>query len=138
MSVSYDAIENAFLFVCMGQECLHNAYLCKKTGEIFYTSAMGDSDELPEDIDDSEAYISIPRQSELHLGKELVSEYVSKHFPHERDRVEAFFTKRGAYSRFKDLLRKRGYLDTWYEFEEERRKNALKQWCAQHDIELDH
>ena len=39
-------------FVSMDQKFMHNAILCKVTGQIFYTSEMGDSDELPENIDD--------------------------------------------------------------------------------------
>ena len=52
MAISFDDIENAFFFVSMDQMFMHNAYLCNETGQIFYTSEMGDSDELPEDIDD--------------------------------------------------------------------------------------
>jgi hypothetical protein len=44
MAISFDDIENAFLFVSMGQQYMHNAYLCKDTGQVFYTFAMGDSD----------------------------------------------------------------------------------------------
>ena len=57
MAISFDDIENAFFFVSMDQKYMHNAYLCKKTGQIFYTSEMGDSDELPEDIDDPDKYM---------------------------------------------------------------------------------
>jgi hypothetical protein len=137
MAVSFDDIENAFLFVSMDQKFMHNAYLCKETGQIFYTSEMGDSDELPDDIEDLKKYIAIPHQNELELGKALVFEYVSKHLPSEFDRVESIFRKRGAYSRFKDLLDKKGYLDKWHKFEDERRRNALKQWCLENNIELE-
>jgi hypothetical protein len=44
MAISFDDIENAFLFVSMGQQYMHNAYLCKDIGQIFYTSATNDSD----------------------------------------------------------------------------------------------
>jgi hypothetical protein len=60
MAISFDDIENAFLFVSMDQQYMHHAYLCKDTGQTFYVSEMGDSDELPEDIDDPDKYITIP------------------------------------------------------------------------------
>jgi hypothetical protein len=137
MAISFDDIENAFLFVSMDQKFMNNAYLCKETGQIFYTSEMYDSDELPDDIEDPKKYIAIPHQNELELGKALVFEYVSKHLPSEFDQVESIFRKRGAYSRFKDLLDKKGYLDKWHKFEDERRRNALKQWCLENNIELE-
>jgi hypothetical protein len=68
MSISFDSIENAFLYVSMDQQFMNNAYLCKETGQIFYTSEIGDSDELPDDIDDSDKYIEIPHKNELELG----------------------------------------------------------------------
>jgi hypothetical protein len=57
--------------------------------------------------------------------------------PDEFDRVDAIFSKRGAYSRFKDLLEEKGLLDKWYNFEDERNRNALMQWCIENDIELE-
>ena len=50
MAISFSDIEDAFFFVSMDQQYMHNAYLCKETGETFYTSEIGDSDELPEDL----------------------------------------------------------------------------------------
>ncbi|MGM0787963.1 MAG: UPF0158 family protein [Thermodesulfobacteriota bacterium] len=137
MAISFDDIENAFLFVSMDQQFMHNAFLCKETGQIFYTSEFGDSDELPEDIDYSEKYIAIPHKNELELGKALVFEYVSKYLPEEFDRVNSIFRKPGAYSRFKALLDRTGLLDKWYEFENERQRNALRQWCIENNIELE-
>ena len=136
MAISFDDIENAFFFVSMDQMFMHNAYLCKETGQIFYTSEMGDSDELPEDIDDPEKYITIPHKNELDLGKALVMEFISEYLPEELDRVYAIFRHKGAYSRYKDLLERLGALDDWYNFENERRKTALKEWCRENNIEI--
>jgi len=136
MAISYDDIENAFLFVSMGQQFMNNAYLCKETGEIFYTSEMGDSDDLPEDIEDLEKYIAIPHKNDLDLGKALVFEFVSEYLPEELERVYSIFRRRGAYSRFKDLLASKGALEDWYEFEDQRQKDALKRWCRDNDIEI--
>jgi hypothetical protein len=136
MAITYDEIENAFIFVSMDRKYMHNAYLCKETGRIFYTSEMGDSDELPEDIDEPK-YISIPHKNELDLGKNLVIEFVSEFLPEELDRVYSIFRHRGVYSRYKELLSQKGLLDKWHKFEDERQKAALKEWCAENDIKIE-
>jgi hypothetical protein len=137
LAISFDDIENAFFFVSMDQQYMHDAYLCKETGEIFYTSEMGDSDELPEDIDDPEKYISIPHKNDLDLGKALVIEFTSKYLPEELDRVYAIFRRKGAYSIYKDLLESKGVLEDWYNFENEREGAALKEWCRKNNVEIE-
>ena len=134
MAVSFSDIENAFLFVSMDQQFMHMAYLCKETGEIFYTSEMGDSDELPEDIDDQDKYISIPHKNDLDLGKPLVIEFTSKYLPEDLDKVHSIFRRKGAYSRYKDFLENKGRLKDWYDFENERQAVALKEWCKENNI----
>jgi len=58
----------------MGSMYENQTILCKETGEICYISEMGDSDDLPDDVDESEKYIEIPHKNELDLGKNLVSQ----------------------------------------------------------------
>ena len=136
MAISFSDIEDAFFFVSMDQQYMHNAYLCKETGETFYTSEIGDSEELPEDIDDPEKYIAIPHKNELDLGKILVIEFTSTYLPEELKTVYSIFRHRGAYSRYKDLLESKGALEDWYKFENERQKVALKEWCQENNIEI--
>ena len=136
MAISFSNIEDAFFFVSMDQQHMHNAYLCKETGETFYTSEAGDSDELPEDIDDPDKYIAIPHKNELDLGKTLVIEFTSTYLPEELKKVYSIFRHRGAYSRYKDLLESKGALEDWYKFENERQKVALKEWCQENNIEI--
>jgi hypothetical protein len=136
MAISFDDIENAFFFVSMDQQFMNNAYLCKETGEIFYTSEMGDSDELPEDINDPEKYIAIPHKNELDLGKAPVIEFTSEYLSEELDKVYSIFRHKGAYSRYKDLLERKGALEDWYKFENERQELALKEWCRENNIEI--
>ena len=115
---------------------MNNAYLCKESGQIFYTSELGDSDELPEDIDDTEKYITIPHRNDLDLGKVLVFEFTSEYISEEMDRIYDFFRTSGAYSRYKDFLNEKGLLDKWYKFEDERQRTALKEWCQDNRIEI--
>ncbi len=137
MAISFDDIENAFFFVSMDQKYMHNAYLCKETGQIFYTSEMGDSDEIPENIDDPDKYITIPHKNDLELGKALVIEFTSEYLPEELDRVYSIFRSRGAYSRYKDLIDEKGLLDKWHKFEDERQKAAIKKWCEENRVEIE-
>ena len=136
MAIEFSEIEHAFFFVSMDQMYMHNAILCKDTGQIFYTSEMGDSDELPEDIDNPDKYIDIPHKKELDLGKALVIEFTSKYLPEELDKVYSIFRRKGAYSRYKDLLEMKGALEDWYKFENERQVLALKEWCLRNNIEI--
>ena len=123
MPIKFSDIEDAFFFISMGEMYMNSAILCIKTGRIFYTSDLGDSDELPEDIDnDPDKYIDIPHKNELNLGKVLVINFTSIHMPDNMEKVQSIFRKKGAYSRFKDLLETKGLLEKWYEFEEEQQK----------------
>ena len=115
---------------------MNNAYLCKETGQIFYTSELGDSDELPEDIDVTEKYVTIPHKNDLELGKSLVFEFTSEYIPDELDRIYAYFRSRGAYSSYKGFLNEQGLLDKWYKFEDERTKAAIYEWCQDNSIEI--
>jgi hypothetical protein len=94
MTISFDDIENAFFFVSMDQQGMHNAYLCKETGQIFYTSEIGDSDELPEDVEDPDKYITIPHKNDLELGKNLVIEFTSKYLPENWTGSTQYFAAR--------------------------------------------
>ena len=136
MAIKFSDIEDAFFFVSMDQKFMHNAILCKETGQIFYTSEMGDSDELPEDIDDPDKYIDIPHKTDLDLGIALVIEFASKYLPEELDKIYSIFHRKGAYSRYKELLEKKGALDEWYNYECERQEEALREWCQRNNIEI--
>ena len=136
MKLPYDDIENAYLFVSMHPMFGNQALLSKKTGEIFYISEFGDSDELPEDMETSDDYIEIPHKNELNLGKQLVYQFVSDHLPEEADRVSHIFRRRGAYSKYKDLLDEKGLLDKWHKFEDSKQNEALRKWCSENNIEI--
>jgi hypothetical protein len=138
MPIKFSDIEDAFFFVNMGEMYMNSAILCIKTGQIFYISDFGDSDELPEDIDDdTDKYIDIPHKNELDLGKPLVLEFLIMYLPDSVEKVNSFFRKKGAYSKFKDLIDAKGLLDKWYAFEEEEQNKALREWCKDNDINFE-
>jgi hypothetical protein len=136
VEISFDDIEYAFMYISSNQQYMNNAYLCKETGKIFYTSEMYDSDELPEDIEDHDKHITIPHKNDLQLVKSLVFEFASKYLPDELDKINPFFYGRGAYSRYEDFSDRKGLLDKWYKFVDERQNTALEQLCLDNNIEF--
>jgi len=134
--MKFDEIEDAFFFVSSASQFTNSAFLSKETGEIFYISGMGDSDDLPEDMEDSDEYIEIPHKNDLDLGNRLVMEFITEQCPELLEKVHAMFRRKGAYSRYKELLDSKGLLERWYDYENQNTKEALRQWCADNGIEL--
>jgi plasmid stabilization system protein ParE len=133
----FDELLYAFEFVSAGQPMEHEAYLCVTTGVIHYRSELGDDEEpLPDDIDDAEKYIAIPHRSDLGLGKRLVLDFAGEVLPDALADVEQIFRHKGAYARFKNLLEYRGMLQQWYDYEEKKKQDALRQWCHDRGIEI--
>lgn len=138
-SQKFREIENAMMFVSSMGFGENSAVLDKSTGKIYYQSEYGDVDEFEdfsEDDYDPEIHIEIPHKNHLDLGKDLVFEFAKRFIPDDYDRVRRIFKKRGAYSRFKDLLDSRGMLQKWYDFENHREQLALVQWCEENKIDL--
>lgn len=135
--MKYSDIEDAFLFVSMAPPFEHYAYLNKETGETYYVSELGDSDELPDDLEDNDKYITIPHKNDLNLGRDLVFDFISAVLPAELRRVREIFSGKGAYARFKDWLESKGQLEVWYEFEKQTVEKALRSWCKENDIALE-
>lgn len=130
MTVKYSEIEDAFFFVSMAPRFTNTAILSKATGKIYYVSGFGDSDDLPDDVEAVDRYIEIPHKNDLELGFTLVREFVSQWLPDRSDEVERIFSRKGAYSRFKDLLDSKGLIEQWHEYENVRTESALRKWCT--------
>lgn len=136
MVVEFKDILEAFEFVSFDSMYEHQAFLDKSTGKLYYHSEFGDDmDELPEDIDD-EKYIEIPHKRELGLGKNLALNFAYLHLPNEAEEIESIFRRKGAYSRFKALLERKGIIDKWYEFESQAEEKALREWCKENGTEV--
>jgi len=136
-SFKFEAIEYGFNFVSFGPPMEHEAYLSLETGEIHLHSEYGDTEPLPENINEPGKYISIPHKNDLDLGKRLVLRFVSEYMPDDLADVQNIFSRRGAYSRYKDLLNSRGLLEKWFEYEDHAGNEALRQWCQEQGLELD-
>ena len=66
----------------------------------------------------------------------LVFRFVEGNIPEEFERVEKYFRKSGAYGKYKSLLEQKGLLDQWHKFEDDKRKEALIEWCNDNGIEI--
>ena len=136
MAVEFKDIVDAFDFVSFGQMYTHQAFLNKETGKIYWHSEFGDNEEeLPEDLDD-EKYIEIPHKNELELGKSLVLDFAYEHLPDETNKIKEIFRKKGAYSKFKSLLERKGVIEKWYEYESRAHEKALRAWCKENEIKI--
>lgn len=135
MTVDFGDIEDAYLFVSSGTRYEHQAYLCRETGEISFSSEMGESDELPDDVD-SDRYLPVPDKWELDLGEPLVMEFVARHLPEGLDAVHVMCRKRGAYARFKAFLDERDLLQRWYDYQADAETAALTGWCEENGIDV--
>ena len=134
--VTFSEIEEAFFFVNSAEMGMHSAVLHRPTGQGYFSSEMGDMDEISAADLDWDVCIDIPNKNELGLGQDLVFEFVADHLPDDDGRVRQIFRRRGAYGRFKDLLESRGVLQTWYDFENQRGEQALRRWCEENQIVL--
>ncbi|HET6492765.1 MAG TPA: UPF0158 family protein [Burkholderiales bacterium] len=136
-AVKLDELEDAMMFVSSGDMFGSEAWLCRDTGEVlWHDDGTGDFEPLPEDIDEEDRYVAIPDKRDFGLGKPLALEFVRSHLPECFEKAREIFSHRGAYARFKDLLEHHESLETWYEWEQEKTREALREWCADNDIKL--
>lgn len=137
-AVTPDDLEHALMFVSSDDMMFGNAaWVRRDTGEvIWHSDEFDDFDPLPDDIDDEDRYIPIPDKRDLGLGKPLALEFARTHLPECFDQVRAIFSRRGAYARFRDLLERNDSLDAWYQWEQEKTRQALREWCADNGMKL--
>ncbi len=133
--VTFGGVQDAFFFVNSAEYGMHSAILCKDADQVFYSSELGGIDEINDDLD-CDKFVRIPYKSDLGLGRELALEFAAEHLADEYQRIQRIFQSRGAYGRFKDLLEYKGLLQSWYDFENRREEEVLRQWCEDEGIDL--
>ncbi|MEO5669651.1 MAG: hypothetical protein ABIR26_03065 [Ramlibacter sp.] len=115
----------------------NEAYVCRATGRIWLISDLDDTgEEPPADVGDESLYLPVPSKNELDLGRSLALRFVEEHMPESRERVWAFFARAGAYARFKQLLGEAGQLDSWFAYESQGTREALREWAAENGLEV--
>jgi hypothetical protein len=132
----YDDIESAFYYVSSAGYGLNSAYLDVKTAKIFYRSELTGTNELDDEDTGADPLIAVPHKNDLDLGQSLAFEFVEDNLPDAHEEVRSIFRKRGAYSRYKELLSSRGMLEAWYRFEQDRIEKVLRSWCEQNEVPL--
>lgn len=141
MSPTIAEIAEAFEFANTGSSMgQFFAFICKRTGKIYYQTDFPDAiemnDEVPDDVNDEEKYVALPDKRDLELGRPLVLDFAHEFLPDDFDDVRDFFSRRGGYRKFKALLARRGAIDRWHAFEAKATEQALRDWCALHSIEI--
>ena len=105
MTIKFSDVLDLFEMVNFGLPYDHQGYICKSTGKTYFYSEFWDNEEeLPDDIDE-EKYLMIRHKSELNLGRDLVFSFTMEHLPLEYEKIRSIFRSKGAYARFKSLLR---------------------------------
>lgn len=136
--IKFADLQEAFEYVNFGQPFEHEAYIDPDTGKIFWVSNMMELEEeaVPEDFETSDRFIAVPHKNDLDLGRRLVMSFAEQELPDDYERVIGYFHNKGAYRRFKDLLELRNKVDAWYAFEERAKEEALREWCADNNVEI--
>lgn len=138
MPVAWSQILDAFEFVSMSVDCGHAAWVCRETGAVHMHSDWDDELEaLPEDIDDAQKYVALPTPRDLDLGRPLVMRFAAGRLSDRYEEIAAIFSRKGAYRRFKDFLIRVGALEIWYAYEAEAKEKALREWCAENDVDVE-
>lgn len=133
----YDTIEEAYHFVNGARFGERRAFFHRHTGKVFYTSTVADYGDLPTDAETSSDYLAIPHKKDLPLGQPVVIDFIQEHCPQQLPRIMGIFERKDAYRHFKDLLTGMGLIETWYLYEDAREREALQNWCREHDLSLD-
>ena len=137
IAVKFDDLSLAFDFVGSAPPSENNAYISLDTGQVYWTSALNSLDEeVPRDLETSDRYLVLPHKAELDLGRDLALRFAVSELPHCYDQIAGFFRRKGAYARFKHLLDSEGALERWYKYEAAATEKALRDWCAENDIQL--
>lgn len=133
VTFNFDTIELAFEYANFDDRS-NEAYLDRHTGDPVYFSMVGDSDDVPDDFDDATRYVARPDTRELGLGSQLAIQFASETAPALLDEVRKVFKRRGRFRRFKDVLDRNDLLASWYEYQAEKQRTIILQWCADNDI----
>lgn len=136
-TMNYDTIEEAYHFVNGARHGERSAVLHRPTGKVYYTSTVADYGDLPEDVATSGDYLVIPHKNDFDLKQPVVIDFVQEHCPQQMNRVMGIFERKDAYRHYKDLLTGMGLIESWYLYEDAREREALQEWCREHDLSLD-
>lgn len=90
---------------------------------------------IPEDVD-WQACTQIPGEKSLDLGRALVESFVKEYRPDDIYKVRGFFTRRGAYRRFRFWTDELGLTDIWFTYRNRAEREAVVNWCNENNVPL--
>jgi hypothetical protein len=126
-----------FEFASSGEFFDASAYLSLDTGVVYLVGeGMEEGDDTPADLLTSDRYLAFPTRRDLDLGKTLALRFARRHMANDADSAADCFRRSSAYSRFKELVDRRGRLEQWFAFEAKAVQAALAEWCTENDLEL--
>jgi nicotinamidase-related amidase len=134
-----DDLVTAFEWVSADMGGHHAAFVCRRTGQVYWQGGPGeldDDDELPQDLDDDTRYAVVPNKHDLDLGNRLAMRFVEEFVPQRRTTVAGYFHRPGAYRNLKALLEREGQLENWNAYEEAAVHEALRDWAAEQQLPL--
>jgi hypothetical protein len=94
VAIPFDDVLNAYEFVSAATQSENEAYISASTGQIYYVSSIAREDELPEDAEESDDYISVPHKNDLDLGRNLVFSFAQQELPDACDDIQDMFRRR--------------------------------------------
>ncbi len=141
MPVKLSDLEFAFMY----QDAAHmemdaGVWIDRETEKFLYRyeeGAVDDPEPLPDDIDENPRYLPLPTRHDLDLGRPLALEFVDEFLPQEYEEIHDTLRRRGGWHRFKNRLDDAGLLKKWYEYQEQRSREALIEWCELNGIAVE-
>lgn len=133
---NYQEIEDAISFsdLSFGRG---SAYFDPSRNAIYLKGSELEEDQalIPADVN-WEACIIIPGEKQLDLGRALVERFVREFRPDDYEQIRSFFSRRGAYRRFRQWTVDAGLLDFWHAYRARSEREAIVAWCADKHIPL--
>jgi len=104
------------------------AWVCRDTGKIIWIGD-GIDEEVPDDLENEQRYLPVPDKRSFDMGRPLVFRFIAEHLPGAQNEVSDMFRHKGAYSRLRQLLDKKGLWNQWNAYQDAAIERELRQWC---------
>ena len=135
-TAKFSEILDGYVFCALADLMDTQAFVSLERGNVHIVSGDVElEEELPEDIETGLGR-ALPGRRELDLGRELPMVFTDQYLPGSAGTVPGFFRRQGAFGRSHEFLDSKGQLDAWFEFERFATESRLRQWCADHGIDL--
>lgn len=135
--VSLGALDDALVLTLMHHPEEAIAAVDRSSGELRIRALqLGEEGLTEEDLENEAGFAILPQPYDLELGAPLVDGFVSEEIPELADSVRSLFRGKGAFRRFKELLRSHGLLDAWDAHEQAARERVLIAWCEAQGLGL--